>query len=81
MQEVKELAKVRACIYRVSGNFLRHMLKQVFFRFQRHPIGNMHHLLHTYMCVETFSQIWLSMVISVYLFVNFLSNLWEVMLD
>lgn len=26
----------------------------------------MHHLLHTYMCVETFSQIQLSMVISLF---------------
>lgn len=64
MQEVKELAKVRAGIYRVSGSFLRHMLKQVFFRFHRKPTGNMHHLLHTYMCVETFFQIWLAIVIS-----------------
>lgn len=64
MQEVKEVAKVRAGVYRVSGNFLSHMLKQVFFRFQRKPTGNMHHLLHTYMCAETFSQIQLSMVIS-----------------
>lgn len=29
MQEVKEVPKVRVRVYRVSGNFLRHMLKHV----------------------------------------------------
>lgn len=65
MQEVKEVAKVRVGVYRVSGNFLSHMLKQMFFRFQGKVTGNMHHLPQTYMCVETFSQIWPFMHISV----------------
>lgn len=65
MQEVKEVSKVRVGVYRVSGNFLRHTLKQVFFRFRGKAIGNMHRLPQTYMCVETFSQIWPFMHISV----------------
>lgn len=82
MQEVKEVAKVRVGVYRVSGNFLRHMLKQVFLRFQRKATGNIHLLPQTYMHVETFSQIqpFMPYHLCVYLFGHFLSNLLVIIL-
>lgn len=76
MQEVKGVAKVRVRAYRVSGNFLRHMLKQVFFRFQAMCIA----CCRPTCCIALSPDIAFHAYFCVYWFGNFLSNLCKITL-
>lgn len=71
MQEVKEVAKVRAGVYRVSGNFLRHMLNKC----SSDSRGNQQAMCitcYTATCVQRlFSDTAFHGCFSVYLFGNF----------